>query len=300
MIVPHVASAFRRAVKIAALDRPRVAAWTLVAATCALVVAGIALVAADNVDRWSETPRHGSGNMVVYLGDGVDEAGARRLAMQLAALPGVERAELVAAADSAKRLEQALGADAALLDGVDLASLPASVEVTLSPGVRDVIAMSPTLRALRGTAGVDDVVVEAGDHDAVTGAIGTVRTVVWTGAGVLALLALAVVIATLRVRLERDRQEQRVHHLLGAAAAFTAIPTALAGAMLGAVAACLAAFIVWLGIARYGDSIASVLGSLGQVSVGFPAISAVLVFVAFGAGLGFLGGGLAGAARVAR
>jgi len=300
VIVPRVASAFRRAINIAALDRPRVAAWTLVAATCALVVAGIALVAADNVDRWSDTPHHGGGSMVVYLGDGVDEASARQLATQLSALPGVDRAELVAPTDSAKRLEQALGADAALLDGVDLASLPASVEVTLSPGVRDVIAMSPTLRALRGTPGVDDVVVEAGEHDVVTGAIGTVRTVVWTGAALLALLALAVVIATLRVRLERDRQEHRVLHLLGASPAFSAVPTALAGAMVGAAAAALAAIIVWLGIARYGDAIAGVLASLGSISVGFPAMPAVLVFVALGAALGFLGGGLAGAARVAR
>ena len=101
--------------------------------------------------------------MVVYLGEGVERreraACSRRSSSHVA---GVDHAELVPPAEAAKRLERALGADAALLDGVDLASLPATVEVTLAPGVRDVIAMSPTLRALRGTPGVDDVVVEDG------------------------------------------------------------------------------------------------------------------------------------------
>ena len=299
MILPRLGSALTRTARIA-LDRPRVAAWTLVAATCALVVAGVVLVAADNVDRWSEAPHAGGGSMVVYLGDGVDDAAAHRLAAQLAQLPGVEHAELVAPEVSAKRLEQALGADAALLDGVDLASLPASVEVTLAPGVRDVIAMSPTLRALRGTPGVDDVIVEAGERGSVTSAIGTIKTIVWSGAAVLALLALAMVIATLRVRLERDRHEHRVLHLLGASPAFSLVPTALAGALLGAIAAVCAAVIVWLGIAHYGDAIASALAALGTVSIGFPAASAVLVFVALGAALGLVGGGLAGASRAAR
>ena len=51
-------------------------------------------------------------------------------------MPGVQTAELVSAEETGKRLQHALGGDAALLDGVDPASLPESVEVTLAPGVR--------------------------------------------------------------------------------------------------------------------------------------------------------------------
>jgi cell division transport system permease protein len=293
VIAARVGSALRRTARIA-LERPRVAAWTLAAVTCALVVAGVAWIAADAVEHWSPAS-HAGGSMVVYLGEGVDDAMAHRLTAQLAALPGVERAQLIAPAESARRLEQALGADAALLDGVELDALPGSVEVTLAPGVRDVIAMSPTLRALRGTSGVDDVVVDAPERERGT-APSTVRAVAWTAAGLLALLALVVAIASLRVRLERDRHEQRVLHLLGASPAFAAVPTALAGALLGGVAAVLAAIVVWVGLARCGDAIASALA----IELGFPAASAVLVFVALGAAAGFVGGGLAGGARVAR
>lgn len=300
MIVPRIGSALRRTARIA-VDRPRLAIWTLVATTCALFVVGAAALTADNVDTWAQLPHGSNASMVVYLGEGVDEAHAQVLATELQHLPGVDRAELVPSVESAKRLQQALGVDAALLDGVDLASLPASVEVTLAPGVRDVIAMSPTLRTLRGTPGVDDVVVEEGGPDKVAGALATVRTVAWTGAALVAGLALFVVLAALRIRLERDRRERAVLDLLGASPAFTIVPTALAGALQGALAAVLAAAALYAGLAVYGDGIArSLAGALGSIEVATPALSIVALFVAAGATLGLVGGGLAGASRVAR
>ncbi len=289
-------SAGRRTARLLAA-RPRAVAWTLVAAVCALTAAGLALVAITNLDTWTATPRGGGGSMVVYLGDRMSEANARLIVGQLAQLPGVERAELVAPADSAKRVERALGADAALLDGVDLASLPATVEVTLAPGVRDVIAMSPMLRALRGTPGVDDVIVEDGGDGARTYARTGLRTVIWIGAALLAGLALVIVLAAVRVRLDRDRQEHAVLHLLGASPAFSAVPAALAGALLGLCASLAASLLVWLGVARWGDDLA---GALAVPSVSAPAVGAIALFVAAGCGLGLVGGGLAGSARVAR
>jgi hypothetical protein len=68
--------------------------------------------------------------------------------------------------------------------------------------------------------------------------------------------------------------------------------------MHGAVAAVVAAIALWLGVTLAGDQIASVIaGALGNVELALPAASAVLVFIAIGAGLGAVGGGLAGATR---
>jgi len=273
------------------MERPRIAVWTLIAATCALFVAGAALLAADAVERWAQTPhvRGSAGALVVYLGDGVTEASAHVLVDQLAHLPGVDRAELVPAAESAKRLERSLGADAALLDGVDLASLPPSVEVALAPGVRDVLAMSPTIRALRATPGVADVVLQDAAPDPDAGLTVTAREVAWGAAGLLAVLAIIVVVTALRLRLERDRREREVHDLLGASPAFIVVPTAFAGALHGAAAAVLAAFGLVLAIARFGDAL--------PIEIVLPAASALLAFVGLGAAIGFVGGGLAGSAR---
>ena len=299
-MIHHVASALRRTGRIA-IERPRAALWTLLALTCALFAAGLAGHTAASIDRWTALRPGATASMVVYLGEGTSEDRAHALVGELRALRGVERAELVPAAESARRLVTALGSDAALLEGVEIASLPASVEVTLAPGVRDVIAMSPTVRALRGAPGVADVVVDDLEEDKIAGALGTVRMLAWTGAALFAGLALIIVLAAIRVRLDRGTHELAVCQLLGAGPSFTLIPTALAGALSGALAALLAAIALIAGLHVYGDALASSLSSsIGPVDLIVPALAHLALFVALGAMLGLVGGGLAGASRVAR
>ena len=292
-------SAFRRTARIA-VERPRATLWVLLALTASLFAVGLAGLTAENVERWTSVP-HGGASMVVYLGEGVDDGRARALAADLRKLAGVERVEIISPAESGRRLQQALGADATLLEGVDLASLPGSVEVTLAPGVRDVIAMSPTVRALRGAPGVDDVVVEDNGADRSLHTINAVRTTARIGALLFALLALVIALAAIRVRLERRDQEIRVAHLLGAGPSFIMVPTALAGAIHGALAASLAAVALWAGVELYGAAIARSLHSaFGSIELVFPAAPVIAMFIALGAALGLLGGGLAGAARATR
>ena len=239
--------------------------------------------------------------MVIYVGEGVDDAHAQALVGELAKLPGVDRAELVPAAESARRLQQALGGDSALLDGVDVASLPPTVEVALQPGMRDVIALSPTVAALKGTPGIDDVMIEDGGSERVASSLAVVRVVAWSGAALLSVLALIVVLATTRGRVERGERERAVMNLLGASTLFIAVPTALAGALQGAFAAILAATALRVGISIWGDGIVSALhGPLGSVELAAPAAIQVVLFVALGAALGLVGGGLAGASRATR
>jgi cell division protein FtsX len=298
-VIPRLLSALRRTGRLVA-ERPRAALWTLLALTCAMFAVAVAAVAADNVDRWAQRPGDGA-SMVVYLGEGVADARAHELLGELRGLPGVERAELVAPAESARRLQQALGADNSLLEGVELGSLPASVEITLAPGVRDVVAISPTVRALRGAPGVDGVIVEDGGDDRMASALSTIRLVAWGACAMFAGLALITVLAAIRVRLDRSRDEIAVAHLLGAGPGFHVIPTALAGALQGALAALLAALGVWGAARIYGDSITrAVASSLGPVELIVPMGVELVLFVAAGAALGLVGGGLAGASRVAR
>jgi cell division protein FtsX len=179
---------------------------------------------------------------------------------------------------------------------VDVASLPASVEVTLAPGVRDVVAMSPTVRALRGAPGVDDVVIEAGGDaglDRIAAALPTARSVAWTAAGLFAGLALVIVLAAVRVRLDRSHREAAVLRLLGAPPGFVAIPSALAGALQGAVAAVVAALALGAVLLGPGGS----GGALGALALVPPPGLAVAGLVALGALVGAIGGGLAGVAR---
>jgi cell division protein FtsX len=300
VIIPKFASTLRRTARTA-FERPRAGLWTSLALVCALFAVGAAAIAAVSIDHWTTGRPVSTAKLVVYLGDKVDAPHAQELVTQLRALPGVQAVDLVSAEESARRLVKSLGNDTALLDGVDLATLPASVEVTLAPGIRDVVAMSPTVTALRGAPGVADVVIEDAGADKISEALSAARTIAWSAAALFAGLALIVVLAAIRVRLDRPNQELAVVQLLGAGPGFVIVPTALAGAIQGAIAALIATVALWAGLHYYGDGIVETLStSLGPVELATPALEQLGLFVAAGAALGLIGGTLAGASRVAR
>ena len=288
-MIHRIGSALRRTARIAA-RRPRAGLWTLLAVSCALFVAGVAATAAAAFDCGAEAHPARGGSLVVYLGDGVDEAHAQALIGELRALRGVEGAELVSPAESARRLIRALGLDAALLDGVDPAGLPASVEVKLAPGVRDVVAMSPTVRALRGAPGVADLVVDDGGEDRLPRALEVARGIAWPGAAVLAALAAVIALAAVRLRCARSTREAAVLRLLGASPGFVAIPSALAGALYGALAALVATLAI-------GALLAGHPGALAAIELAAARVAAVAALVAIGGAIGLIGGALAGVAR---
>ena len=108
-------------------DRRRAAARSRrgrsLALTCALFAVGVAALAADHIDRWTDArpQRREHGRLSRRGRRRGARAGARR---ELAKLPGVEHAELVAGAESAAASSSALGADSALLEGVDSRACP--------------------------------------------------------------------------------------------------------------------------------------------------------------------------------
>ncbi|HSR98170.1 MAG TPA: permease-like cell division protein FtsX [Kofleriaceae bacterium] len=288
-MIHRLGSALRRTLRIA-LRRPRAGAWSVLALSCALFVAGIAAIGAASLDRWARAHPAGGGSLVVYLGDEVDDARAQALVGELRGLRGVERAGLVSPAESAQRLARALGPDPALLEGVDATSLPASVEVKLAPGVREVVAMSPTVRALRGAPGVADLVVEDGGQDRLPAALLAARDVAWPIAAALAALALAIALAAARIRCERSKREARVLELLGAPPGFAAFPSALAGALHGVIGALVAAIALAAVLAGHPAPVAS-------IDLAPPPPAAFALLIALGAAVGLVGGGLAGVAR---
>jgi cell division protein FtsX len=291
-----VLAVLRRAARIA-VERPRAAMWATLVLTCALFALAVAGVAALALDRAAAARPGSTATMVVYLGEGVVVEDARSLAAELAQLSGVERVELVAPEASARRLIAALGQDPAVLDGVDVESLPASVEVTLAPGVRDVVAMSPTVQALRDAPGVADVVVDDPVEDQLAGTLAGVRALAWWVVAGLAGLAIVAVLVTTRLQLDRERRELAVAELLGAGPSFVVIPTAIAGALHGVVAALLAITLLAITLATHGGALgdAVALGDALDPELVLPDLATLIGLAGAGGLLGLLGGGLAGA-----
>lgn len=296
MTAPAIAAALRRGARLATA-RPAASAWTVAALACALLLGAAALGAAGAIERWAAARPGAAAALVVYLSEGVPAARGAELAAELRALPGVARATLVPPAESGQRLLEALGPEPALLEGVDPAALPASIEVELAPGVRDVVAMSPTLRALGRAPGVALVAPTSEVADPARGGLepsgAAAAAELARGAGPLAaLLALALAAAVVRVRLDRDRQELAVARLLGAGPGFSVLPAAVAGALLGLAAGLLAAAGAAAALAARGSTWAAALG--GPVGCSPAELAAALGGAALA---GLVGGALAGASR---
>lgn len=293
-MIARLGSALRRIGRIA-VERPRAALWTTLALTCALLAVGIAAVTALTIDRVvaTETGSATRAGLVVYLGEGVTESRAHALVGELRDLSGIERVELVTAQESGRRLVGSLGSGAAMLEGVDVEALPASVEVTLAPGVRDVVAMSPIVRELRGTSGISEVVVEEAEETNVSGILGTVRAVCWIAAALFAGLALLTALAALRVRLEATQRgrhgEWAVVEMLGGTPSFLIIPTALAGALQALLAAVIAGCLLIAGIHLYGSDV--------PVEIVVPSGMMIATFAGGATAIGLIAGGLAGLGR---
>jgi cell division protein FtsX len=285
----RVASAVRRTARLL-VRRPRLAVWATIGVAAAALVFGAALLVADNLDRWTGAWRGGA-TMVVYLESTAGSDRGEVIAAELAAIPGVVRAEYVPSAEASRRLRAALGADDGLLEGIDPGALPASVELVLEPGARDVVAASPLFATLRGSEAVDAVELVGAWDDRVGALLAGLRAGAWSLAAILGVLAVLAVAATLRLRLAGATDEARVARLLGAGPAFLLAPSILAGALQGAIGAVLALPILFYLHHQLAPSITAALArAIGPAEVAFLSFSGAATIVLAGCAIGAVGG----------
>ncbi len=274
--------------------RPGRAAWAIGAVAAALTAFAVVQIAATNVMAWTATWRGGA-SMVVYLTPSTTDVQARAIGDALRGAAGIERVEYVAPGEAERRLRASLGGHDELLAGVDPSVLPASLEVELGAGVRDVAGASPIVEALRATPGVDEVEVAGEWVDQVGAVLAALRAAAWALLVVLGAAAIWLVAAALRLRHDDDAELARVAALLGAPPRFTRVPAMLAGVVQGALGAVLALGLAYVLYARFADDIvASLARVLADARVAFLPTGQVAMLIAVGAGLGLVGGALAG------
>lgn len=275
-------------------EQRRLTVWTLLVSTALITVALLAHLGANAFAQWQRAYHRGA-SMVVYLQPAVDQAAATKLAADLTALAGVERAEYVSPQESESRLRRALSGSEQLLDGIEPSTMPASIELVLEPGIRDVIEVSAPFRALRASGQFEDVEVsgEWSDQTSTTlNIIGLVaRTIKY---GFVAIAALVVLFAA-RMRWERGAPMLAVARLLGAGPGYTRLPAALASLIVSAGAAALAVALTWLLHNQFATAVSTRLASsMVGMTIAPLAREQALLTIAVGAGLGLLGGLLAG------
>ncbi len=263
----------------------RASAWAVAAIAAALVGVAATRLAAEDVAAWSHGAR-AQASMVVYLDEGATLEQADQLAQRLRARGGVDGVAVVSSTEASDRLRVALGAHDQLLDGVEPASLPISLEITLAAGTTDVAAASPVVAELRAAAGIEDVEITRDASAPLADALARLARLAWALFVVVGVGGVIAVAAAIRLHLAADRAERATLQLLGAGPLFTRAPTWGAGLWLG-VAGAAVALLVGRGLAATAE-----LGSLFATQAFTPATLGVVL--ALGAGIGLAGGVLAG------
>lgn len=264
----------------------RASAWAVAAIAAALVGVAATRLAAEDVAAWSHGAR-AQASMVVYLDEGATLEQADQLAQRLRARGGVDGVAVVSSTEASDRLRVALGAHDQLLDGVEPASLPISLEITLAAGTTDVAAASPVVAELRAAAGIEDVEITRDASAPLADALARLARLAWALFVVVGVGGVIAVAAAIRLHLAADRAERATLRLLGAGPLFTRAPTWGAGLWLG-VAGAAVALVVGRGLAATAE-----LGNLFATQAFTPATLGVVL--ALGAGIGLAGGVLAGA-----
>jgi cell division transport system permease protein len=278
--------------------RPALAIVAIGAMSVGLVLVGVVRLAGRNLE--SATDRWGAGvQMVVYLEDGTSPERVARIVDALDQLPAVSGTRYVSEADALARLRESLGEEDELVAGIEADMMPASIEVSLREGVRDVAAGHPVVERLEHVPGVEEVQFPGAWVDRMTTLSSALSYAAWFLLLLVAIASAYIVAASLRLALAGRRAEVRTLELLGASRSFVRAPMLVEGMLQGVAAAVVSLAALWALFRAAAEPVGAAMGAaFGTFDVTFLPASDVLGVVAFGAALGLVGSWLASGHRV--
>jgi cell division transport system permease protein len=246
-----------------------------------LLLVGLVGLAAVNVtrltERWDRNVQ-----MVVYLEDDVTPERAKVIGQVLEGVPAVERVDYIPPDMAHRRLVESLGSRRELLEDVETGFLPASLEVRLAGGVREVAAASPVIEKLRRTPGVEEVELLGDWVQRLSALLSALRAAAVALALLVGGACTYIIAGTIKLGMYARREELDVLRLVGATDGFIRLPLVVEGAVFGAVGAGLA-----------------VGGLYAVYHLGAPALERMLSGAALGLELTFFAPPVVGAALAA-
>lgn len=277
--------------------RPSLAVVTIGAVAVGLVLVGVVRLAGSNLE--SATARWGSGvQMVVYLEDGTPPERVDRIVEALEQLPAVSGTHYVSEDEAMDRLRESLGEQDELVAGIETDMLPASIEISLRDGVRDVAAAHPVVERLENVPGVEEVEFPGAWVDRMTSLSSSLSHAAWFVLLLVAFAAASMVLAALRLTLAGRRREVATLELLGASRRFVRAPMLVEGVLQGVAGAVVSLAVLWTLFRVTSEPVGGALGAaFGEFQVSFLPAADLLGVVALGAALGLVGSWLASGQR---
>ena len=227
--------------------------------------------------------------VTAYLESDVSGEALRALEDRVRAIPGVEDVEALSQDEALERFRASVGSGSALLDGLDVNPLPASLEISLRDERRSAEGMEAVASAIEGFAGVESL---SSGRDWVEGYLRAVALVRGVGVGlgiILALATLLIVANTIRLGIYARRDELEILSLVGASRPFVQTPFLLEGLVQGAAGGAIALGLLYalfrLVLPGFEFGLELLVGSAPR----FFSSSEALIVIGGGAGLGLFG-----------
>jgi cell division transport system permease protein len=282
----------RRAL-LSAVRRPLVTLLATGAVGVSLLLVGLLVLTTQNVARLT-SPWGGGVQMVVYLEPDSSPERARAIADILRQVDAIEKVDYVPPDQALTRLEASLGTRKDLLAGIEVGYLPASLEVTLAPGARQVAEASPLVAKLRATPGVEEVELLGDWVDKVTALIRSLRLSAAALALVVALACMYVIAGTIKLGMYVRKDEIEVLKLVGATDRFVKGPLVVEGAIQGVLGAALALGLLFLAF-RFGAPVLerTLIAAVGPIELVFLPAGHAGALLLSGLVLGVLGSWMA-------
>jgi cell division transport system permease protein len=227
--------------------------------------------------------------VTAYLESDVSGEALHALEDRVRAIPGVEDVETLSQDEALERFRASVGSGSALLDGLDINPLPASLEISLRDDRRSAEGMEAVANAIEGLAGVESL---SSGRDWVEGYLRAVALVRGVGVGlgiILALATLLIVANTIRLGVFARRDELEILSLVGASRPFVQTPFLLEGLVQGAAGGAIALGLLYVLFRLVLPGFEFGLELLVGTAPRFFSLAEALILVAGGAGLGLFG-----------
>lgn len=242
-----------------------------------------------NLDRLGERLQAGL-HLTVYLSDDASPEQIDSIRKVLEEAHQVDRVQHLDQNQALLRFRKRLGPRSTLLEGLGENTLPASLDASFSVHGRSTQAVADLAQAVIGLQGVEQVQYGQAWLERFFGFMGVAR---WAGLLIGSLIVFAtllIVSNTIRLSVLARRDEIHILKLVGATDRFVKTPFYVEGILLGSLGAALGLTGTWLLFLLAEPVVRVPLGpASGELSLEFLPGPAVLVVVAGGALLGFLG-----------
>ncbi len=261
---------------------------SLFSITAMLLILGIFLILAVNVNLLTDSAREQFDMVEIYLDETIREEEVQLLANQLNEISYVDHVAYVSKEDAMKVMRKRWGDKAYLLDGLTDNPLPRSLQVTLKD-IRDSEKLADAASKMTGVEDVKYDKTEISKILKITNAIqiGALVVILF-----LVIVSIVVVANTIKLTVLARGREISIMKFVGATNWFIRGPFLAEGILIGILSAVLSTAAVsalyYFAVVNFSEK-ALVLFSMQLVPVSYFAVNLTIIFLALGIGIGAIG-----------